>query len=299
MKKQLLITAASVISKILRICFVVIVTLTFSLFYNTNLQNAYSLNEEIKTFSSYESATSYVENNLKGESVNTSKSSFITHARYYYANGQGFFLLGMNGKTYIYQGVPIEVWNMFKNADSFGKAYNSMIRGRYRADLPITIRSESSAIKKTELSFIPESTLSGNALRGQSIRTVQAVEINTPLPSNDTPSNNFKNTIEINEEELQQVKITQIIHAKYYNAALKSIKESDEEAAKIFENSESLWKTAYNQYCDSIYQYWISGTIRTVKYETCLIEQIKQRTHDIWRDFILTEEGSSLLPEPK
>ncbi len=66
------------------------------------------------------------------ESVNTSKSSWIKDANYYSCNNtSGFFVLKTAKKEYIFKSVPIAIWKKFKNADSFGKFYNSNIRNKY------------------------------------------------------------------------------------------------------------------------------------------------------------------------
>lgn len=67
------------------------------------------------------------------DKVNTSKSSWVTNARFYSCNKQdGYFILETSKKSYIFQGLPITIWNDFKNAESFGSYYNKFIRGRYR-----------------------------------------------------------------------------------------------------------------------------------------------------------------------
>ncbi len=88
-----------------------------------------------ENFSSYDEAVSKIEkaNFNYVDKVNTSKSSWITNARFYSCNKKdGYFILETSKKNYIFQSLPIAVWNDFKNAESFGSYYNSFIRGRYR-----------------------------------------------------------------------------------------------------------------------------------------------------------------------
>jgi hypothetical protein len=86
-------------------------------------------------FNSYEQATSWVKDatfKFK-ESVNTSKSSWIRSASYYSCDGKvGYFIYSTDKQEYIHAGVPIEIWNGFKNADSFGSYYDHYIRKKYR-----------------------------------------------------------------------------------------------------------------------------------------------------------------------
>jgi len=41
----------------------------------------------------------------------------------------------MKGKEYIWEGVPLNIWEGFKEADSFGKYYHKHIKGRYILEL--------------------------------------------------------------------------------------------------------------------------------------------------------------------
>lgn len=67
------------------------------------------------------------------ESVNTSTSSWITGANFYSCDGaKGFLLLKTSKKNYIFKAVPLDLWNNFKKASSFGKFYNKYIRGKFQ-----------------------------------------------------------------------------------------------------------------------------------------------------------------------
>ena len=88
-----------------------------------------------ENFTSYNEAESKIEKahfNFT-DKVNTSKSSWVISARFYSCNKQdGYFILETSKKSYIFQSLPITIWNDFKNAESFGSFYNKFIRGRYR-----------------------------------------------------------------------------------------------------------------------------------------------------------------------
>jgi len=89
-------------------------------------------------FDSYEEAIIWVRanDNFTKDSVDTSKSSWIRAAEYYTdGSGYGFLILNMKGKEYIWEGVPIDIWAGFKNADSFGKYYHQHIKGNYYMEL--------------------------------------------------------------------------------------------------------------------------------------------------------------------
>ncbi len=90
-----------------------------------------------KQFSSYDEAVNKVENaNFsiveEAETEGKSENNFIESAKYYSNdNVNGFLILNFNGKEYIFDEVPITVWNDFKSSDDMGKHYNQFIRGKY------------------------------------------------------------------------------------------------------------------------------------------------------------------------
>ena len=90
-----------------------------------------------KQFSSYDEAANKVENaNFsiveEAETEGKSENNFIESAKYYSNdNVNGFLILNFNGKVYIFDEVPITVWNDFKSSDDMGKHYNQFIRGKY------------------------------------------------------------------------------------------------------------------------------------------------------------------------
>lgn len=69
--------------------------------------------------------------------IDTKTSSWIRSATYYSCNGKlGFFLLvTKTGKEYLFQDMPIDVWNQFRAAKSHGVFYNRNIRNQYLLQL--------------------------------------------------------------------------------------------------------------------------------------------------------------------
>ncbi|MEO5991738.1 MAG: KTSC domain-containing protein [Ferruginibacter sp.] len=111
--------------------FILITCISFS----CNGQNCSTLPNK---FSSYNQAITKVENsNFKvSESVNTSKSSWISNVHYYSCDGKtGFFIIELKRKTYIHANMPISVWQGFKKAVSFGSYYDHHIRHKFFLNL--------------------------------------------------------------------------------------------------------------------------------------------------------------------
>ena len=85
-------------------------------------------------FTSYNNAIEVVQNSSFAieEKVDTD-SSWIDSIEYYSCDEKfGYLIVNTKkGKSYIHKNVPIQVWNQFKNADSFGRFYNQNIKGNY------------------------------------------------------------------------------------------------------------------------------------------------------------------------
>src|SRR5690606_34477735 len=97
--------------------------------------SAQDCNNLPQTFVSHVQATQMVKSaNFRiKEHLDTQKSSWIRSATYYNCNGKlGFFLLvAKTGREYLFQDMPINIWEGFKNAESHGTYYNTKIRGKF------------------------------------------------------------------------------------------------------------------------------------------------------------------------
>lgn len=90
------------------------------------------------SFKSYEIAVRDVEEAKFSfiDKANTSKSSWITTAKYYSCDGKtGYLIISLKNRTYIHQDLPMQIWRKFKAASSFGSFYNENIKHRYRLKL--------------------------------------------------------------------------------------------------------------------------------------------------------------------
>ncbi len=88
-----------------------------------------------ETFRSYTQAISLVKSStfkIK-EGANTSDSSWITSAKYYSCDGiTGYFIYTtIKNREYIHKGIPVNVWEDFKNSSSKGSFYDYNIKNRY------------------------------------------------------------------------------------------------------------------------------------------------------------------------
>ncbi len=91
-----------------------------------------------ESFQSYEHASNQIHNAEFeiSESVDTRKSSWIQGLSFLSCDGQqGFLIMKADGKSYIHQNVPMNIWNELKDAESFGSFYNENIKNRYRISI--------------------------------------------------------------------------------------------------------------------------------------------------------------------
>lgn len=86
-------------------------------------------------FTSYQQAKRSIKNTkfTFQDVCNTSTSSWVEGAEYYTCdNATGYLLLRTQRKEYIHRNVPMDVWLEFRETASFGRFYNSKIKGKYQ-----------------------------------------------------------------------------------------------------------------------------------------------------------------------
>lgn len=94
--------------------------------------------QEPASFNSYIEIATYLDKaNFKtDEQKDVSNSDWITSARFQSVDGQyGFLTLGMRGKSYYFNKVPISVWEQFKKSESKGSFYHKFIKNKYNINL--------------------------------------------------------------------------------------------------------------------------------------------------------------------
>ncbi|MCT4151336.1 KTSC domain-containing protein [Elizabethkingia anophelis] len=95
-------------------------------------------NKDPHTASTYNEALSIINANnyIIEEQIDTSNSDWITSVEYRADDPEnGYLIIGMNGKEYTFDGVPIDIWEDMKEAEDIGEYYNENIRGFYTMSL--------------------------------------------------------------------------------------------------------------------------------------------------------------------
>ncbi|MCZ4308172.1 DUF1311 domain-containing protein [Vibrio atlanticus] len=106
-------------------------------------------------------------------------------------------------------------------------------------------------------------------------------------------------TLDINhcaaiELESAQVELEQYLEASFEHNAY------DEELVTSIKAAQESWLAYMSAHCDSVYTQWRDGTIRGVMALSCKIRLTKQRTHEVWANFLTYMDSTpAVLPEPK
>lgn len=96
---------------------------------------------------------------------------------------------------------------------------------------------------------------------------------------------------------------------RYFAAAMKRARENDEDSVKYGPRTrQTVWLSKsqrdWQAYADSRCAVWLpdgsGGTMGGLFHATCLTQAIRQRTHDIWGDYLtfMSDTTPPVLPEP-
>lgn len=117
------------------------------------------------------------------------------------------------------------------------------------------------------------------------------------------------NTIQMNACVAEDLAKEQARMQLYFDAAMRRAFESDAESARYgdepshqtawLEASQSSWEAYAETRCAGVWDNWKAGTIRTMMSVGCRIAATRQRTHDIWEDYLTYVDSTpAVLPEP-
>ncbi|MFA0629716.1 lysozyme inhibitor LprI family protein [Vibrio sp. 10N.222.49.A3] len=110
---------------------------------------------------------------------------------------------------------------------------------------------------------------------------------------------NAMTTLDINhcaaiELESAQLELEQYLEASFEHNAY------DAELVSSIKVAQDSWQAYMTAHCDSVYTQWRDGTIRGVMALSCKIRLTKQRTHEVWANFLTYMDSTpAVLPEPK
>ncbi len=110
---------------------------------------------------------------------------------------------------------------------------------------------------------------------------------------------NAMNTLEINHCAALELESAQLELEKYLAASFEHNSYYAELVSSIKSAQES-WQAYMTAHCDSVYTQWRDGSIRGVMALSCKTKLTKQRTHEVWENFLTYMDSTPpVLSEPK
>lgn len=116
------------------------------------------------------------------------------------------------------------------------------------------------------------------------------------------------NTIELNacgalDLERERARMQRYLEAAYSRAHDSDTSDSlygePTQSTAYLQSAQAAWVAYADIRCLGLYDQWKGGTIRTLMALGCRIEATRQRTHDIWADYLTYPDSTPpVLPEP-
>ncbi|WP_407832178.1 lysozyme inhibitor LprI family protein [Vibrio rotiferianus] len=105
-------------------------------------------------------------------------------------------------------------------------------------------------------------------------------------------------TIEINQCAAIELDAAKTELEKYLKVSLEH-NSFDSKLVEAMKLAQADWETYMSSHCDSVYTQWRDGTIRGVMAISCKTKLTKQRTHELWENFLTYMDSTPpVLPEP-
>jgi uncharacterized protein YecT (DUF1311 family) len=87
---------------------------------------------------------------------------------------------------------------------------------------------------------------------------------------------------------------------RYLEAAKVRMQKEDSQAVAALEAAQSAWTSYQEKHCAAVYARWQGGTIRDPASVQCSIDLTRQRTHQLWADYLTYPDRTPpILPEPR
>ncbi|MGR2853976.1 lysozyme inhibitor LprI family protein [Vibrio vulnificus] len=105
-------------------------------------------------------------------------------------------------------------------------------------------------------------------------------------------------TVQINQCAAIELDAAKAELEKYLKASFEH-NSFDSELVEAMKLAQTDWQTYMSSHCDSVYTQWRDGTIRGVMAISCKTKLTKQRTHELWENFLTYMDSTPpVLPEP-
>ncbi len=109
---------------------------------------------------------------------------------------------------------------------------------------------------------------------------------------------NVMNTFEINQCASMALDSAQAELTKYLEASFEH-NVNDPDLVSAIQVAQKDWQSYMSSHCNSVYTQWRDGSIRGVLAISCKTQLTRQRTHEIWKNFLTYMDSTApVLPEP-
>ncbi|RUR34438.1 lysozyme inhibitor LprI family protein [Vreelandella nanhaiensis] len=110
--------------------------------------------------------------------------------------------------------------------------------------------------------------------------------------------NNIRNTLDTNRCAAIELEAAEDVLTHYLETSIEH-NAVDPVLVDAIKVAQKQWQAYASAHCGSVYTQWRDGTIRGVMGITCRTRLTKQRTHDVWQDFLTYMDSTPpVLPEP-
>ncbi|MEZ8864428.1 lysozyme inhibitor LprI family protein [Vibrio splendidus] len=110
---------------------------------------------------------------------------------------------------------------------------------------------------------------------------------------------NAMNTLEINHCAAIELESAQAELDKYLAASFEH-NDYDAELVASIKKAQESWQAYMSAHCNSVCTQWRDGSIRGLMALSCKTTLTKQRTHEVWANFLTYMDSTPpVLPEPK
>jgi uncharacterized protein YecT (DUF1311 family) len=87
---------------------------------------------------------------------------------------------------------------------------------------------------------------------------------------------------------------------RYFEAAKVRMRSEGPLALTALEGAQSAWTSYQEKHCAAIYARWQGGTIRGPASVQCSLDLTRQRTHELWANYLTYPDSTPpVLPEPQ
>jgi uncharacterized protein YecT (DUF1311 family) len=86
---------------------------------------------------------------------------------------------------------------------------------------------------------------------------------------------------------------------RYFETAKVRMQKEESQALAALEAAQTAWKSYHEKHCAAVYARWEGGTIQGPASAQCSINLTRQRTHQLWADYLTYPDSTPpILPEP-